>query len=145
MGIKAINIPRFTEWLVKQNKKIDYWCKDSIYDEYLLYYLQIESVDDALARGVETAQSWHEENQHPFNDYLRYGNDNIICYAITTGKISPWVLYNCDSGTEFLSRINQGQVSMIWPYINADVWSKKFRDYPADTEYVKSILKDAGL
>jgi hypothetical protein len=33
---------------------------------------------------------------------------------------------------------------MIWPYIDSDVWQKKFSDYAADAEYAKLILKQAG-
>jgi hypothetical protein len=33
---------------------------------------------------------------------------------------------------------------MIWPYIDSDVWQKKFADYRADQEYVKDILAKAG-
>jgi hypothetical protein len=33
---------------------------------------------------------------------------------------------------------------MIWPYVDAEVWQKKFADYPADQEYAKDILTRAG-
>jgi len=143
-GIRAVNTTRFTEWLIKQNKKIDHWCRDAVYGEYLLDYLQVESITDALTRAIETAQDWQEETGNPLRDYLRYGNDNALCYAITTGRVSAWVLYNCQSGKEFLTRINQEQVAMIWPFIDADFWGKKFKEYTDDTEYVNSILRSTG-
>jgi uroporphyrinogen-III decarboxylase len=144
VDIRAINPARFTEWVVKQNKKLDYWCKDSIYTEYLLWYLKIESVNDALARAIEHSIDWEENNGHASKDYLRYGNRNAICHSITTGRISPWVIYNCDSGQQFLSEIDETQIAMIWTYIDADVWQKKFKDYIADQEYAKEILSKAG-
>ena len=144
VDIRAINPARFTEWVIKQNKKLDYWCKDSIYTEYLLWYLKVESVGDALARAIEHSIVWEENNGYAAKDYLRYGNRNTICHAITTGKISPWVIYNCDSGQQFLSEINETQLAMIWPYIDVDVWQKKFKDYLADQEYAKDILTKAG-
>jgi hypothetical protein len=144
VSIRAINPARFTEWLIRQNKKIDYWCKDSIYTEYLLWYLKLESVDDALFRAIEHSIAWEEQNNYASKDYLRYGNRNVICHAITTGKISAWIIYNCDSGQKFLSEIDNTQIAMIWPYIDADVWQKKFKDYLADQEYAKQILSTAG-
>ena len=63
-------------------------------------------------------------------------------YAITTGRLSPWVIYNSESGQQFLADANEEQLAMIWPYINADVWHKKFSDYPADHEYAKEILQN---
>ena len=144
VSIKAINPARFTEWLLKQNKKIDYWCKDSIYTEYLLDYLKVEHVDDALARAIEYSIDWAEKSGHPAQDCLRYGNTNTLAYAVTTGRISPWVLYNSESGLKFLSELDPTQVAMIWPYIDSETWTKKFADYMADQEYARDILKKAG-
>ena len=143
-AIRAVNVPRFIDWVIRQNKKIDHWCRDSVYTEYLMEYLRVENITDALARALEEAIAWSEKTGNPDRDYLRYGNSNVICYAITTGRISPWVLYNCDSGVEFLGNLNEEQIAMIWPMIDADFWQKKFQDYSADSEYVKDILKKAG-
>lgn len=144
VAIRAINIPRLIEWLLKNNRKIDHWCRDTVYSEYLQEHLRQETATDALARAMEQAITWSEETGNPDRDYLRFGNSNAICYAITTGRISAWVLYNSDSGTEFLGTLNQEQISMIWPYIDADFWQKRFRDYRADAEYVREMLTKAG-
>ena len=143
--IRAINPARFMDWLLKNNKKLDRWCSDQLYTEYLIEYVRVEHVDDALARSIEWSIAWAEEHDAPAQDCLRYGNTNIICYALTAGRISPWCIYNSDSGIEFLGSLTEDQVAMIWPYIESDVWQKKFRDYPADVECVKDILKKAGL
>jgi hypothetical protein len=67
-----------------------------------------------------------------------------MIYAVTTGRVSPWIIYNSESGQKFLSELDPAQIAMVWPYIDSDVWMKKFADYPADQEYVKDILKKAG-
>lgn len=144
VAIRAVNISRFTEWLLKNNKKIDHWCRDSLYTEYLSEYLRAENVSDALTRAIEHAVEWAERSGHPAHDYLRFGNDNAICYAVTAGRVSAWILYNSDSGQEFLSRINPEQVTMIWGMIDSDFWQRKFRDYPADAEYAREIMTQAG-
>lgn len=144
VNTRAINPRQFTEWLLKNNKKLDYWASDQIYTEYLLQYLRLEHVNDALARAVEYAIDWAEKNDSPPHDCLRYGNHNAICHAITTGRISPWVIYNCSSGQAFLNDIDTTQVAMIWPYIDSDIWQQRFKDYMADQEYAKDILLKAG-
>lgn len=144
VAIRVINIPRFIEWLLKNNKKIDHWCRDSVYAEYLQEHLRQEAATDALARAMEQAIGWSEETNNPDRDYLRFGNSNAICYAVTTGRISAWVLYNCDSGAEFLAALNQEQIAMIWPFIDTDFWQRRFRDYRADAEYVREMLTKAG-
>lgn len=144
VDIRAINPTQFMNWLLKHQKKIDRWASDAFYTEYLIWYLTIEAVDDALARAMEYAIDWAEKNNHPSQDCVRYGNPNAVCYAITTGRLSPWVIYNSESGQKFLSDANQEQLAMVWPYINVDVWNKKFSDYPADQEYAREILQKAG-
>lgn len=143
-AIRAVNVPRFTEWVIRQNKKIDHWCRDSIYTDYLTEYVRQEAVSDALGRAIEHSIEWQDSTDNPAKDYLRYGNNNAICYAVVTGRITAWILYNCESGQEFLSRINPEQISMIWAMIDSDFWQRKFRDYPADAEYAREILTQAG-
>ena len=144
VSIRAVNVPRFTEWLLKNNKKIDYWCKDSVYDEFLMEYVRIENSLDALHRAIEQSIRWGYETNNPPHDYLRFGNVNTICYAITSGKITGWALYNSRAGRELISGMLPEQLSMIWDWIDTDFWQKKFKDYPEETRYVKEILQEAG-
>jgi hypothetical protein len=115
-----------------------------LYTEYLIQHLLVEAVDDALKRAIEHSIKWEETTGHPAKDILRYGNANALCYDITAGRISPWVIYNSASGVEFLGNLSTEQVAIVWPYINSDAWHKKFSNYPADQEFVKDILTKAG-
>ena len=140
----TINPKQFLEWLLKNNKKIDRWASDQLYTEYLIQHLPAENVNDALARAVEFGMDWAEKNSAQPQDCLRYGSTPAMCYAVTTGRISPWVIYNSESGQKFLGELTPDQISMVWPYIDSDVWQKKFHNYPADQEYAKDILSKAG-
>ena len=143
VSIRAINPARFMEWVLKQNKKIDHWCSDTVYTEYLAFYLRVENVNDALARAMEFGIDWSEKTGNPPHDCLRYGGTNAMVYAVTAGRISPWVIFNSESGQKFLSELNAGQLALVYPYIDVDHWQKRFHDYPADQEYAKDILKQA--
>ena len=144
VSIRAINPARFMEWVLKQNKKIDHWCSDTVYTEYLAFYLRVENVNDALARAMEFGIDWSEKTGNPPHDCLRYGGTNAMVYAVTAGRISPWIIFNSESGQHFLSELNQEQIALVYPYIDVDHWQKRFQDYPADQEYAKDILKQAG-
>ncbi len=147
-SIRCVNFSSYLDWLLKNNKKLDHWCKDSFYTEWLPEYLRKESVQDALERALKEMESYAEEHtelRNGFRDYFRYANANRVCYHISTGRISPWVVYNCASGVEFLDSLNEEQIVMVLSWIDPDYWQKKFRDYLADTEWVKDILEKAGL
>ena len=145
VSIRAINTTRFIEFVIKNNKKLDYWCQDKVYQEYLYDYLRKESVQDALERSIKTMERWAEEKESVFNHYFNYINGNVLAQHIVSGRISSWVIFNCNSGIGALDKLNTEQIEMIFPYIDPDHWNRKFKDYFADTVWVKHILTEAGL
>lgn len=144
VNTRAINPARFLDWLLKHNKKIDRWASDAIYTEYLLTYLPAEAVKDAVDRAETWSQDWSERVGSPARDFLRYGNSNTICHAVSTGRVSAWVLYNSESGRAWLADLNSEQMQMVWPYIDSDVWSRRFQEYPADQLWVEQIAAERG-
>ena len=148
VSIRAVNVPRFTEWLLKNNKKIDYWCSDKVYGEFLSQYIRVESITDALERAIKEMQEYaesHPDLKNGIADFFRYGNSNRICYCIASARISPWVIYSCDSGIGFLNSLDSSQIAMIWEMIDADFWKQKLKDYPEDANYARQLLKQAGF
>jgi len=148
VSIRCINTASFTDWLLKNNKKIDYWCKDSFYSEWMMEYLKKEAVQDALERALKEMQDYADMDptlENNFNNYFRRGNSNRILHHVRTGRISSWIVYNCDSGIAWLDSLNEEQVELVLPWIEPDFWQKKFKDYMADTEWVKDLLAKAGL
>ena len=146
VAIRAINSNSFTTWLLNNNKKIDFWCKDSFYEEWLLEYLKRESPQDALERALREMEDYAGNSDiADFSHYFMYGNTNRICYHITTGRVSPWILYNCDTGIDFLNRLGEEHLAMVLVWIDPDYWGRKFKDYVADVEWCKHVLKTAGL
>ena len=148
VGIRGINPPAFLEWLLKNNKKIDHWLKDDFYVEYLHEYLRREATQDALERALKEMQDYaddHPELKNGFSDYFRYGNSNRVVHHIATGRVSPWIVYNCSTGVDFLELLGEEQIGMIIPWIDPTFWNKKFQDYLADSLWVKDILKQSGL
>jgi hypothetical protein len=148
VDVRAVNVNSFTDWLLKNNKKLDYWTSDKLYQEWLLDYLKRENPQDALERALKEMQNYADTNEQltgNFNNYFRFGNANRICHHISTGRISPWIVYNCASGIRFLSDLDEGQTSIVLPWIDPDYWQRKFKDYLADTEWCRHILEQAGL
>lgn len=148
VAIRAVNTTSFIDWLLKNNKKLDNWTSDKLYLEWLQQYSKKESVQDALERALKEMQDYADNDlilQDSFSNYFKLGSRNRIVNHIQNGRVSPWVVFNCASGIDFLSSLNEEQIVIIMPWIDPDFWQRKFKDYAADTEWVKDILQKAGL
>ena len=143
-NIKCININRYADWLLKNKVKIDSWCSDKNYTNFLIDYLKTEDAMDAIARSIETTIDLAKDAGIETKDCLRYANRNRLAYAITTGKISPWMLYQSSSGIEFLENLDESQQKMIIDYINPEQWAIRFKRYPEVVSQVKELLNAAG-
>lgn len=147
-SVHCINLARFTQWLLKNNYKLDQWTSDRYYTDWLNDYVQRENLQDALERSMQTMVDYaheHPELRNGYRDYFRVVNENKICYHISTGRISPWVVYHSESGQEFLARLTEDQVAMVIPIIDPAYWQSKFKDLPEDVQFVNRVLKLADL
>lgn len=142
--VNVINVSRYVDWLLKDSIAITDWTSDTIYTKFLIEYLRSEDPFDALARSVNTCLEISEIENIQVSDVLRYGNSNRICRAIVNGKISPWMLYQSESGTQFLNTLNQDHVKIIIDYINPEMWALKFKREPNIAKDVKDTLRKAG-
>ncbi len=144
VDLKCINVTRYADWLLKNQIKIDSWCSDTNYTKFLIEHLKTEDPLDAIARSIETTMTIAKDSGIETKDCLRYANRNKLAYAITTGKISPWMLYQSESGVEFLSNLDDSQQKMIIDYINPEQWAIKFRRNNEMVTQVKELLNAAG-
>jgi hypothetical protein len=146
--IRCINFSNYLDWLLKNNRKLDNWCSDRLYGEWLPTYLQREAWQDGVQRSIMEMEEYANNNldlKNGLADYFRYGSPNRICYHISTGRISAWVVYHCASGRAFLDGLNTEQIGIVLPWIDPDYWQRRFQDFPDDTATVKHILSTAGL
>ena len=145
VGINAINTGQFTDYVLKQQLKIDNWCKEKVYDEYLFQLLRNENSSDALERSILTMQDWAEDTNNDIINYFEAISNGKFVQHIINGRVSPWVVYCCDSGIVKLESLTEEHISMIIQYIEPDFWQRKLRDYPADAEMNRHILAQAGF
>jgi len=148
VSIRCINFLSFTQWLLKNNKRLDNWTSDNLYEEWIFDYLRRESVEDALERSLKEMQNYAVEVadlKNGYVDYFRYGSVNRILHHIATGRISPWAVYHCSSGIAFLDSLTDDQIKLIIRWIDPDFWKAKFRDSKIDVNWGKQLLDKAGL
>ncbi len=144
VDLKCINVTRYADWLLKNQIKIDSWCSDTNYTKFLIEHLKSEDPLDAIARSIETTMTIAKDSGIETKDCLRYANRNKLAYAVTTGKISPWMLYQSESGVKFLEDLDESQQKMIIDYINPEQWAIKFRRNTELVTQAKELLNAAG-
>lgn len=144
VDLKCINVTRYADWLLKNQIKIDSWCSDTNYTKFLIEHLKSEDPLDAIARSIETTMTIAKDSGIETKDCLRYANRNKLAYAVTTGKISPWMLYQSESGVDFLNSLDESQQKMIIDYINPEQWAIKFRRNTELVTQAKELLSAAG-
>ena len=145
ININAINPDYFIDYVIRSNTKLDHWCKDAVYEEYLLPYIKTENVRDALERSIITMEKWATENDARFNHFFKFVSFNKAVALIRNGKISPWTIYNCKTGMEMLEKMTDEQLGLINDFIDPIYWSKRFEAFVSDVEWVKHILSDAKM
>lgn len=145
VNVKVVNSTEYLNHLLSNNVSIDNWASDQQYTKYLIQYLRMEDPFDAVKRSIQTMLDISEKENLKLSDVLLYYSKNKLCSLISSGQISPWILYLSDSGLNFLDTINEDQRSVIWEYINPERWNLKFaRDrqlFNEVSETIKQVLK----
>lgn len=144
VDIKALNPESFVRWLLKNNHALDRWCRDTLYNEWMIEYLKREAVTDALARSVETSIQWSADTDMQAADFIRYANSSRLIHAVSTGRLSPWAIYCSNSGQEWLGKLGPEELKLIWSYIDAGEWNNILLERAEDRLYAMNILERGG-
>ena len=136
---------KFIDFVIKSGVKLDHWCRDELYEKYLVDILKVEPVESAVQRTIQTMMEWGDEHNKEFADYFTQVSLNKAVHDILNGKISCWAILNCTAGKTMISSMSDEQLSMIAPVFDVPVWLKKFKNSPADVSLVKEILNEIGV
>ena len=116
-----------------------------MYEAYALDLILKEDVATALERSVKNMMEWSEDKSAPWNHYFHYVSANRAVWDIKDGKVSPWLILNCSSGKEMLSKFNDEQLGMVYHVINPEHWALRFKRHPNDVQLVKDVAKESNL
>lgn len=143
--IKAIDQTAFIEYVITKKIRLDDWCKDAVYDNYMISYVMFERADKAIERSLNTMIDWAEENNSEYNHFFKYVAPTVVTYMIQTGRISPWALYGSETGIGMLDKMSDEQHNLISNVAGPTHWSYRFKNESVDFDWVKHVLKEAGL
>ena len=136
---------RFINYIVSSGVKLDHWCRDELYEQYVLDLIRKESVETALQRSIQTMIDWADNHGSVWNHYFLYVSLSRACYDIKDGKISPWLILNSSNGKTMLQKFGDDQLSHIQGIIDPPFWVSKFKHHPGDVQLVKEVIKESGI
>ena len=145
-NVKPLYPNKYIDYVVTSGVKLDHWCREEMYEQYAINLIKKEGVETALERSVMTMMEWaDEQEQAPWNHYFKYVSLNRAVWHIRDGKISPWLILNCASGKEMLSKLNDEQLEIVYPMINPEHWAVRFKRQTNDVQLVKDVARESQL
>jgi|TARA_B110000977_G_scaffold177794_1_gene234669 hypothetical protein len=144
-NVKPLYPEKYIDYVVTSGVKLDHWCKEDMYQKYAVEIIKKEGVETALERSVNTMVEWAEDKSAPWNHYFVHVSPNRAVWHIKDGRISPWLILNCKSGKELLSKFNDEQLSMIYHIVDPQHWAVRFKRQTSDVQLVKDVAKESRL
>jgi hypothetical protein len=145
LEINAIDPEKFIDFVITASIPLDSWCKDSVYESYIRELNKKETAERAVERGILLMEQWGREHDRPFNVFFREISRPRLIHWIKSGRISPWIIFNCDSGDAAIASMTDNEHHMINEYLEPTFWTRKFSTRKEDVEFVQMVLKEAGL
>lgn len=136
---------KFIDYVIKSGVKLDHWCRDELYEQYLYEMLKVEPVEAAVQRSLQSMMDWGDSHNANFAHYFNYASLNLIVHDMLNGRISPWIVLNCNSGKKMINKMSDEQLSMIAPVFDVKFWLRKFKDDPADVIMIQEICRETGI
>jgi len=136
---------KFIDYVVTSGIKLDHWCREELYEKYVIDLIKTESVNTALERSIIHMMTWADNNNAQWNHYFLYVSLSRAMYDIKDGKISPWLVLNCKSGKDMLQKLNDEQLVSISSVIDLPFWMNKFKRSAEDVELVRQVVKESKI
>jgi hypothetical protein len=136
---------KFINYVVTSGVKLDHWCRDELYDKYVIDLIRNENVETALERSIKHMMEWGENNQAQWNHYFLYVSLSRAVFDVRDGKVSPWLILNSKNGKDMLKKFNDEQLVAIGSIMDLPFWLNKFKRLSADTELVRQVVKESNI
>ena len=143
--LNVIDSNEYTKFLISNNISIKDLNKDYPYESYMRQTLAKESPDKAIERGLFLIEEWAETNNSDMRSFFEKINTQKAVYLITTGKISPWMIFCSDNSEKLLNRLTPEQMTIVNNFIDSSRWKVKIQKFNDEFNRIKNTLKEVGI
>lgn len=143
-----VNLPHYQEYLdflIAYNVPLEKWSNDQVYDMYIKSLTKKEIPDRAVEKSLYEMSKWSKRTGFSWNEYFIKEDKYRIINSIRIGRISPWVIYNCKSGKEFMSLLDSSDLNTIFDFIDPAFWRMKFSRNDKERRAINDVLEQSGL
>lgn len=135
----------YLHYLIQYNVGLENWTNDRIYSIYIRSFMRSETLEAAVEKSFSTMSIWANNNNEKWSDYFRKESKLKIIHHLKMGRISPWVIYNSESGKDFISRLDKADMDEIYEFIDPKFWNSKFERNKDLTQAARTTLQSVGL
>lgn len=141
----VINPSDFIMFVIKSGVPLKNWESPVLYEKYVRELNKKETPYAAVERHFLLVKQWSIDTGEEMYDFFRKISPAQATMWIQTGRISPWVLFNCESANDMIGRLSEEQLDLIYSYIDPEFWKIKFKMNEGDANIVREELKAFGM
>ena len=141
--LKPVESDKFIAWLFKMGVKLSDWTKPGTYQLYVQEESKKETAERALERTVLVMNDWGVKTGNNWQDFFKKIAPATAMNMITTGRISPWIIYSTAEAQQLLDRMEPGQIDTITKYVDTAWWIKKVKNNQQTAQWVNTTLMQA--
>ena len=67
LDINPVRPDLFIDYVIKKQIKLDWWCKDKVYQDFLAHQILFEDAQAGMERTIKTMRDWAEQEGAEFN------------------------------------------------------------------------------
>jgi hypothetical protein len=145
VDLNAVNPLGFIDFLLRIEAPIDTWTKQAVYQTYIRELNRNETPLDALERSFSLMQQWAHETNNDWRAFFSLLETPLAVLWITTGRISPWVLFIASSAHRLMTRLTRDQIILVEQTIDPEFWRLKIERHQKDVDTIRDILEESGI
>lgn len=143
--INPVRTPEFIDFLINSGLPVMKWTNKAVYETYIRELSKKETPGVAVERSITIMEQWAGASGEQWFDFFRKVGPAQATMWITTGRLSPWVLYISKGSIELFNRMSPEQLGLIQNTIDPAFWTIKLDKHKEDVSYLRELLDEAGV
>jgi hypothetical protein len=121
------------------------WCRDNTYSIYLEHYDKFHDPGEQVVNTLEFLKVLAEKENVVINQIFNHLGFMRFLEYVRLRKISPWVIFNSTSCTNFFKNLDQEDLGVLSGILNFKVWADRLGKNKDDCLLLQELIGEYGL